>query len=163
MQGRAETKYIRMSPRKMRRVADLVRGKRVEEAINILHFTRKSAALPIEKTIRSAVANVVNIQGGGKVNIDDLVVKSVTIDAGPTLKRFRAMSMGRGGRIRKRTAHVTVLLEERVHIVKKESKKPEEKAARTKEGKAGLIKTDGATSEVKKPQSKKAVKAKGTK
>jgi large subunit ribosomal protein L22 len=162
MQGRAETKYIRMSPRKMRRVADLVRGKRVEDAINILHFTRKSAALPIEKTIRSAVANVINIEGSSKVNIDNLVVKNVMIDAGPTLKRFRPMSMGRGGRIRKRTAHITVLLEERIQRGKVE-KKPETKAGKAKEIKTETAVPEGSTSEIKKTKTKKAGKAKRSK
>ena len=163
MQGRAETKYIRMSPRKMRRVADLVRGKRVEDAINILHFTRKSAALPIEKTIRSAVANVINVEGSGKVNIDNLVVKNVMIDAGPTLKRFRPMSMGRGGRIRKRTAHITVLLEEKILPGKKVETKPESKAIKAKEIKTETAAPAGSTDEIKKTKVKKAAKAKSSK
>jgi large subunit ribosomal protein L22 len=112
MQGKAKAKYIRMSPRKIRRVADLIRGKNVNEAISILHFTRKNACLPLEKAIHSAVANVVSGQGMKKVDVDRLFVKKITVDGGPTLKRFRPMSMGRAGRIRKRTSHITVVVSE---------------------------------------------------
>jgi large subunit ribosomal protein L22 len=96
----------------MRQVLDLVRGKRVDEAINILHFTMKGASLPIEKTIRSAVANLGNIEEGERVDIDQVYVKEAFVDEGPTLKRFRPMSMGRAGKIRKRTSHLTIVLED---------------------------------------------------
>jgi len=112
MQSVAKSRYIRMSPRKMRQVVDLVRGKRVDEAINILHFTMKGASLPIEKTIRSAVANLGNIEEGERVDIDQVYVKEAFVDEGPTLKRFRPMSMGRAGKIRKRTSHLTIVLED---------------------------------------------------
>jgi large subunit ribosomal protein L22 len=112
MQSVAKSKYIRISPRKMRQVVDLVRGKRVDEAINILHFTIKGASLPIEKTIRSAVANIGNLEEGERVDINDVFIKEAFVDEGPTLKRFRPMSMGRAGRIRKRTSHLTIILED---------------------------------------------------
>lgn len=108
MESKAIAKYLRMSPRKVRQVADLIRGKNVGEAINILHFTRKAAALPLEKTLRSAVANMLNLDGNSKVDPDDLYVKEVRIDVGVTMKRFRAASMGRAVRIRKRTSHITI-------------------------------------------------------
>lgn len=112
MQSVAKSKYIRISPRKMRQVVDLVRGKRVDDAINILHFTLKGASLPVEKTIRSAVANLGNIEEGERIDIDQIFVKEAFVDEGPTLKRFRPMSMGRAGRIRKRTSHLTIILED---------------------------------------------------
>ena len=112
MEARAVSKYIRMSPRKVRRVANLIRGKNVGEAINILNFTMKAASLPIEKTIRSAVSNMLNLEGSSKVDPDDLFIKEIKIDAGMTLKRFRAASMGRAVRIRKRTSHITVTVAE---------------------------------------------------
>jgi large subunit ribosomal protein L22 len=110
MEARAVARYVRMSPRKMRRVVELVRGKEVDDAINILHFTRKRAALPIEKALRSAVANMLNNPGAKKVNPEDLYVKTIFVDGGYTLKRFRAGSMGRASRIRKRTCHITVVV-----------------------------------------------------
>jgi len=110
MEARAIARYVRMSPRKARRVVDLVRGKEVDAAINILHFTRKRAALPVEKALRSAVANMLNNPGSKKANPEDLYVKTVFVDGGYTLKRFRAGSMGRASRIRKRTCHITVVV-----------------------------------------------------
>jgi len=112
MEARAIAKYVRMSPRKVRRVADLIRGKNVGEAMNILHFTPKFAAEPIEKVLRSAVSNMLNFEGSSKVDPDDLYVKEIKVDGGVTLKRFRAASMGRAVRIRKRTSHITVTVAE---------------------------------------------------
>lgn len=108
METKAIAKYVRMSPRKIRRVADLIRGKAVGEAINILHFTRKSASRPLEKTLRSAVSNMLNVEGSSKVDPDDLYIKEIQVDEGITLRRFRAASMGRAVRIRKRTSHITI-------------------------------------------------------
>ena len=111
MEATAQTKYIRMSPRKVRRVADLIRGKNVDSAINILHFTPKAAARPLEKTLRSAVSNLVNNQdSSGKVDPELLFIKEIKIDEGPTMKRFRAASMGRVSRIRRRSSHIKILV-----------------------------------------------------
>jgi large subunit ribosomal protein L22 len=112
MQAQAKTKYVRMSPRKIRRVLDLVRGKRVDQALDLLHFTTKVAAQPIEKTIRSAVANLGNIEEGQRLDLDEIYITDAFVNQGPTLKRFRPMSMGRAGRIRKRTAHLTIVIED---------------------------------------------------
>ena len=112
MEAVAKAKYVRMSARKASRVIDLVRGKNVDEAINILHFSGKRAARPIEKTIRSAVANAVEKSESGKLNADRLFVKEAKVDGGPILRRFRAASMGRPMRIRKRTCHITVVVSE---------------------------------------------------
>jgi|Deesub1362B_J571_1020462.scaffolds.fasta_scaffold01555_15 large subunit ribosomal protein L22 len=98
-----------MSPRKVRRVADLVRGKKVNAALDLLHFTPKAAAKPLAKVIHSAAANFLNnTPVGQKVDPDSLVIKELRVDEGPTLKRYRAGSMGRVMRIRKRTSHIFV-------------------------------------------------------
>ncbi len=110
MEARAVSKYVRMSPTKVRRVVDLVRGKEVDEAINILHFTRKSAAVPVEKTLRSAVANLVNSTESTRIDPEELFVKEIRVDEGPRLKRFRAASMGRAMRLIRRTCHITIVV-----------------------------------------------------
>jgi large subunit ribosomal protein L22 len=109
MESRAVARTIRIAPRKVRLVVDLVRGKKVEQALNILQFTQKRGAKIVSELIRSAVANA---DVKGKIDVDTLFVKKITVDAGSTLKRFRPMPMGRAGKVRKRTSHITVVLEE---------------------------------------------------
>jgi large subunit ribosomal protein L22 len=98
-----------MSPQKVRLVVDLVRGKKVEEARQILQFTRKFAAGPVGKVLDSALANAKQ-----NPNIDEniLLVKEIFVDQGPSLKRWRARAQGRAAAIKKRTSHITVVLEE---------------------------------------------------
>ncbi len=108
MEAKAKAKYVRMSPQKLRRVADLIRGKNVSEALNVLHFTQKAAATPIEKTLRSAIANMLNDEKSSKVDPDDLYVKEIRVDQGIALKRFRAAAMGRAVKIRKPTSHIFI-------------------------------------------------------
>ena len=108
--GKAISKYIRIAPRKVQIVLDLVRGKKVEEAINILHFCPKKASEPVEKTIRSAIANVINEEGSNKVDVEDFVVRRAMVNAGPVLKRFIPRAMGRATKIRKRMCHVTIVV-----------------------------------------------------
>jgi large subunit ribosomal protein L22 len=110
MDGRAIARFVRGSPRRARQVADLIRGKPVEEAYAILDFTAKAAVRPIRETLRSAVHNVLDRDESRRIRVEDLVVKRVTVDEGPRLKRFRPMSMGRAYRIRKRSNHVTVVV-----------------------------------------------------
>lgn len=110
MESRAAAKYIRVSPRKARLVMDQIRGKSVEEALNALSFSPKKAARILRKLIGSAIANA---EQNSKVNVDNLYIRRVFADEGPTLKRFRPRAMGRATRIRKRTCHLTVVLEER--------------------------------------------------
>ena len=110
MAAKAKGMYLRFSSRKGRLVADMIRGKRVEEALNLLKFTPKMAARHIRKVVDSAVANAGQKEG---VNVDNLVVKEIFIDQGPTMRRFMSRAMGRAYRIRKRTCHVTVVLDER--------------------------------------------------
>jgi large subunit ribosomal protein L22 len=107
MEAKAVAKYLRISPSKVRLVADLVRGKAVGEALTILRFTPKKGARLVNKALRSAVANAENSR---TMDIDSLYIKTITVDAGPTLKRWRPRAMGRANRILKRTAHVTVVL-----------------------------------------------------
>ena len=106
---KAVAKYTRISPRKVRKISGAVKGKPVEDALNILQFMPQKAAYLLEKVIRSAVANADQNEG---IDIDDLVVRNVLTDEGPTLKRFRARARGRGTRILKRTSHITVVLAE---------------------------------------------------
>lgn len=123
MEAVAKARFLRMSGRKIRRVADLIRGRNVEEALNILHFTPKSAALPLEKTLQSAAANALASAGTAKLKAEDLYIKDIYIDGGPILKRIRAVGMGRAYRIRKRTAHITIRVAgEPKKEVKKEAK-----------------------------------------
>ena len=109
MEAKAVAKYIRMSPQKVRLVIDLVRGKEVEEAKKILLFTRKDAADPVRKVLLSALANAKQ-----NPNIDEniLYVKEIFVDQGPSLKRWRARAQGRAASIKKRTSHITVILDE---------------------------------------------------
>ena len=111
MEAVARARFVRMSARKVRRVAELVRGKKVNEAIEILNFVPKAAAVPLQKTIKSAASNVLAEEGTAKVHPEDLRIKTLFIDGGPIWKRFRAVGMGRAYRIRKRTCHITVVVE----------------------------------------------------
>jgi large subunit ribosomal protein L22 len=110
MEAKAQAKYIRISPQKARLVADLVRGKKVEEAKQILTFTRKKAAGIIGKVLKSAVANASQNPG---IDENILFVKTIYVDQGPSLKRWRARAQGRVAPIKKRMSHITVILDEK--------------------------------------------------
>lgn len=110
MEAIARARFQRMSPRKVRRVAALVRGKPVDEAIALLDFVPKAAAVPLQKTIKSAVANALAVEGTAKLKSEDLAIRVVKVDGGPVLKRIRAVGMGRAYRIRKPTCHITVVV-----------------------------------------------------
>ncbi len=110
MEAKAKARFVRMSARKVRRVADLIRGSNVEEALNILAFTPKAAALPLEKTLKSATANALSLEGTAKLKAEDLWIKKILVDGGPIMKRIRPTSMGRAYRIRKRTNHITIVV-----------------------------------------------------
>lgn len=114
MEAVARGKYMRISPRKLRLVVDLIRGRKVEEAYTILQTTRKKASPMVEKVLRSAVANALftgeDEDNAPQVSVDDLVVRKAFVDGGPIMKRFRPRSMGRVGRIRKRTSHLTIVV-----------------------------------------------------
>jgi len=108
MESRCVAKYLRVTPRKMRLVADIVRGLSVNDAIGLLKFTPRAGARPILKAIQSAVANIVNRDDAREVNPDDLVVKTILVDGGPSFRRFMPRAMGRATPIRKRMSRVTV-------------------------------------------------------
>jgi large subunit ribosomal protein L22 len=110
MEATARARFVRMSARKVRRVADLIRGKNVEEALNILTFTPKTAAAVLEKTLKSATANALSVEGTAKLKAEDLRIKRILVDGGPIMKRIRPMGMGRAYRIRKRTNHITIVV-----------------------------------------------------
>lgn len=107
---KARVSHLRIAPRKTRFVIDLVRGKPVSEAIRILQFTRRAASEPVLKLIRSAVANASQAE---TIDVDTLYVKDIQVGPGSTLKRFQPRAMGRAFPIKKRTSHVTVVLQER--------------------------------------------------
>ena len=109
MEVKAVAKYVRISPQKVRKLIDAVKGKPVEDGLNILKFMPQKAASIVEKTIRSAVANADQYPD---MDVDSLVIQNIMADQGPTLKRFKARARGRGTRILKRTAHITVILSE---------------------------------------------------
>lgn len=113
MEGRATARFVRQSPRKMRLTVDLIRGQGVNDAYAILQFDRKRAATVIEKLLRSAVTNVLYRadEQGERVDVDELYVKQAYVDEGPTHRRWRARAMGRATPIRKRTSHVTVVVD----------------------------------------------------
>ena len=110
MEAKAVAKYIRISPRKVRYVVDLVRGKKVNEALAILKFTPKVAAEAVEKAVKSAIANA---EHNYEMDVDSLYVAQIFVDQGPTMKRFKPRAMGRADQIRKRTSHITVVVSEK--------------------------------------------------
>ncbi len=110
MVAKATLRGLRVAPRKVRLVADLIRGKQVEEALNILLFVEKRSAKPLELLLRSAVANA---DQRGQVDLDALFVGSVEVDGGPTMKRFTPRAQGRATPILKRSSHITIGLEAR--------------------------------------------------
>ncbi len=110
MEARAIAKHIRIAPRKIRIVVDLIRGKNIGEAFAILKFTPKVGAEVVEKVLKSAVANA---EENYDMNVDNLYVSEVFVDQGPTLKRIHPRSRGQAFKILKRTSHVTVVVKER--------------------------------------------------
>src|SRR5512132_1868766 len=130
MEATATLRYLKASPQKVRLVADLVRGKKVEEALSILRFTRKSCAKDLEKLVRSAVANAENKEAGA--DVDDLVVSKIYVNEGPREKRVQPAPMGRAYRIQKRKAHVTVHVSDEVKAVNERSGGGTKKPARAR-------------------------------
>jgi large subunit ribosomal protein L22 len=107
MEAKAIARYVRIAPRKMRIVIDIIRGKSVDEALAILKFTPKVGAEVVEKLLRSAVANA---EHNYDMNVDDLVISEVFVDQGPTMKRIHPRSRGQAFRILKRSSHVTLVV-----------------------------------------------------
>jgi large subunit ribosomal protein L22 len=115
MEAKAKARFVRVTPQKARRVVDLIRGKRADEAVAVLKFAPQAAAEPVLKTVQSAIANATEGAKRSNERLDpaDLYISEVFVDEGPTLKRFRPRAQGRAGRILKRTSHITVVVAER--------------------------------------------------
>ena len=159
MIAKATLRYIRISPRKVRQVIPLIKGKRAEDAVAVLFSVKKRASEYLIDLIESAMANARRVQG---VDVANLYVSNLIANGGPQLKRFRAASMGRAGQIRKRTSHITVELDT---LVGKEApagkaagaQEPEQKKAGQKH--AAKSKVAESAKQVKKPRAKEAPKA----
>jgi large subunit ribosomal protein L22 len=147
LEVKATSKYVRTSAQKAGLVLELIRGKKAAEALSILHFTKKSVARDIEKTLRSAIANAVNVADKNqkrRLDEDDLVVSRAYADQGPSQKRVRPAPMGRAFQTIKRTTHISVCVVEGVE------REAEQKAARTdkaaaKSARAAKAKPAGTT------------------
>jgi large subunit ribosomal protein L22 len=109
-QAHAIKRSIQSSPRKMRIVLDQIRGKKVPEALAILHFTPNHASVVAEKTLRSAIANFQSVPENARFDVEDLYVRECSADGGAVLKRISAAPMGRAYRIRKRSNHLTIVV-----------------------------------------------------
>ncbi|WP_347489936.1 50S ribosomal protein L22 [Desulfoscipio sp. XC116] len=109
-EAKAVAKYIRISPRKVRQVIDIIRGKDVQEALALLKFTPKRASVPVAKVVKSAAANA---EHNYEMNKDNLYVAACYVDQGPTLKRWQPRAMGRADVLRRRTSHITVVVQEK--------------------------------------------------
>ncbi|MBO8136880.1 MAG: 50S ribosomal protein L22 [Desulfotomaculum sp.] len=110
MEARAIAKYIRISPRKVRQVVDLIRGKDVNEALGILKYTPKRASEAVAKVINSAAANA---EHNYEMDKDNLYIAEARVDQGPTLKRYRPRAYGRADMRRRRTSHITIVVKEK--------------------------------------------------
>jgi large subunit ribosomal protein L22 len=134
LESKAIQRYLGSSPRKMRLVIDLIRGRSVDEALSILHFSPKHAARLAEKVLRSAVSNIHNTDEGARLDAADLVVKTAFVDGGPVMKRVLPAPMGRAYQIRKRSNHVTIVIAQKAKKEKQAVKSkvaPAAKAAAT--------------------------------
>lgn len=132
MEALAIKRFIRTSPRKIRLVVDLIRGKRVPEAFGILKFSTKGAAKDVEYVLRSAISNLQNKKERGRVEPEDVIVKRAFVDQSVTLKRILPAPMGRAYRVRKRMAHITIVVEE-IPSKKKETAKQVKKTKKGEE------------------------------
>ncbi|MEG6523417.1 50S ribosomal protein L22 [Desulfotomaculum sp. 1211_IL3151] len=110
MEAKAIAKFIRVSPRKARMVVDLIRGKKVEEALAILRYTPNKAAAAVSKVVKSAAANA---EHNNDMDKDELVVSQIFVDQGPSLKRMMPRAMGRADIIKRRTSHITVVVSDK--------------------------------------------------
>jgi large subunit ribosomal protein L22 len=112
MEARAQARHVRVTPMKARRVVDMIRGQKAQDAITVLQFAPQAASDPVRKVLESAIANARVKADRESVAFDerDLVISSAFVDEGPTMKRFRPRAQGRAGRINKRTSHITVVV-----------------------------------------------------
>ncbi len=110
MEARATVRYLKATPQKTRLVVDLIRGKKVDDAVTTLTFCKKAVGRDVLKLLKSAVANAENNK---RLDVDKLYVKTAFVGHGPTLKRMHAKAMGRGATVLKRSCHITIVLDER--------------------------------------------------
>ena len=110
MDAYAITKYIKQSSKKIRKTLKLVKGEKVEPALNTLHFSKEKAAYVIEKTLRSALSNLMQAGEDQNISTDEISIKEAFVNGGPVQKRFRARAQGRASRIRKPTSHLTIVV-----------------------------------------------------
>jgi len=148
----AKLRHLRITPRKVRLVADLIRGKRAEEAQNILNFTIKKAAFPLLKLLRSALANAKN---SFQLDESNLYISKILVNEGPKYKRWRARARGSANLIQKKTSHITIILDEIVKKPPKESKLPTGQAKKVKKLKPKVIKEGEREEKVVKPEKPK--------
>ncbi|MCB9356961.1 MAG: 50S ribosomal protein L22 [Calditrichaeota bacterium] len=154
MEARCVARFVRVTPRKMRLVADLVRGKNVNEAINILKFTTRSASSPTLKAIQSAVANYAQLFEASSAEIDSLLVRTIFADEGPTMHRFMPRAQGRATPIKKRMTHLTVVVAP--PAASEEAEKDTAAEAAEKPVKKSAAKKAAKKSAAKKPATKKS-------
>ncbi len=161
--SKASLKYLSIPPRKMRLVADNVKGMPVEKALAALNFTPKIAAFHLAKTVKSAAANALSQEGTDHLHPEDLMIKNIIVDAAPTQKRIRFRSMGRVFRYHKRFCHLTVLIEGQTNVeaeqlaATKTKKKVVKKDAKTADS------SDKKTAAPNKKAAKKTAAKKATK
>lgn len=161
----ARLRFVSIPPRKMRLVADMIKGMKVQKALDVLNFTPRIAAQHLAKTVKSAAANILSEAGTDNINAEDLYVKNIAVDAAPTQKRIRFQSMGRVFRIRKRYCHVSVWVAEHEEAVKaREEAEAEQakKATRPKAKKAGGKGAARKKTAAKKPAAGKTTKKTAT-
>ena len=149
MEAQAINRFIGTSPRKMMIVIDLIRGRGVEDALTILHFSPKHASKTAEKVLRSAISNLQSKDEGGRVDTATMYVKEVFVDAGPMVKRISPAPMGRAFRIRKRSHHLTIVVATREAKAKAKPAAPKAAAAEEKAPKAKKKETKATKQESK--------------
>ena len=159
---RAEARFQRVSPQKAKLVLDLIKGQRVEKAINLVTFTNKRIAPVIEKTLRSAVQNAQYLadEKGLDIDVDNLYVKSAVANDGPRMKRIRPAPMGRAFRYQRRIAHSVITVAEKKGAAAQAAASPEAPVAKTAGRKPAAQKTAAKKAPAKKTASKKAAAAK---
>jgi len=120
MDAVAKARFVRVSPRKARQVADLIRGKTVNQALSVLMTVPRRASKIMEKTLDSAVANAIEMAEGAHLDPDELKISRVTVDQGPTMMRWKPRARGRATRIRHRTSHISVTVSSEAAELKQE-------------------------------------------
>jgi large subunit ribosomal protein L22 len=140
MEAKSINRYVGTSPRKMRLVVDLIRGKAVEEALSMLHFVPKHAAKTAEKVLRSAISNYQNKDEAGRVDTSTLFIKTAFVDGGPMAKRVLPAPMGRAFRIRKRSHHITIIIAQREGVKTERKKQATQKTKKAVEVKQPVAK-----------------------